>query len=152
MIGNDVIDLKAAKKESNWRRKGFLQKLFTETEQDYILHSENPFLSVWLFWSMKEAFFKAQESSIHNEQLKRTHFQNCELNQANCLSSYLVGQDREEYQIALYHPFLAIDDESAESAVEVNSVELNNGRLETSLQSQKLEWQGFLRSVVKLSV
>jgi len=95
------------------------------------------------FWSMKETFFKAQESSIHNEQLTRTHFQNCELNQANCLSSYLVGQDREEYQIALYHPFLATDDDSAESAVEVNSVELNNGRLETNLQSKELEWQGF---------
>jgi len=97
------------------------------------------------FWSMKEAFFKAQESSIHNEQLTRTHFQNCKLNQANCLSSYLVGQDEQEYQITLYNPFLATDVDSAESAVEVNSVELNlnNGRLETSLQSQKLEWQGF---------
>lgn len=58
MIGNDIIDLKAAKKESNWQRRGFLQKLFTEAEQYYIFHSETPFLSVWLFWSMKEAAYK----------------------------------------------------------------------------------------------
>jgi len=58
MIGNDIIDLTLAKKESNWQRKGFLEKLFTLNEQRAILKSENPFLQVWLFWSMKEAAYK----------------------------------------------------------------------------------------------
>ena len=58
MIGNDVVDLQLAKTQSNWQRKGFLEKQFTEEEQQTILNSKNPFLQVWLFWSMKEAAYK----------------------------------------------------------------------------------------------
>jgi phosphopantetheinyl transferase (holo-ACP synthase) len=58
MIGNDVVDLKMAKTQSNWQRKGFLEKQFTTEEQKIILNSQNPFLQVWLFWSMKEAAYK----------------------------------------------------------------------------------------------
>ncbi|MDC0177373.1 4'-phosphopantetheinyl transferase superfamily protein [Polaribacter sp.] len=57
-IGNDIIDLKLAKTQSNWQRKGFLEKQFTEKEQKHIINSLNPFLQVWLFWSMKEAAYK----------------------------------------------------------------------------------------------
>ena len=64
MIGNDIVDLNLAKTQSNWQRKGFLEKQFTRQEQDEIWQSENPFLKVWLFWSMKEAAYKChvQES------------------------------------------------------------------------------------------
>jgi hypothetical protein len=58
MIGNDIVDLKLAKTQSNWQRKGFLEKQFTTDEQKIILNSRNPFLQVWLFWSMKEAAYK----------------------------------------------------------------------------------------------
>jgi phosphopantetheinyl transferase (holo-ACP synthase) len=58
MIGNDIVDLQLAKIESNWQRKGFLEKQFTQKEQKEILTSEKPFLKVWLFWSMKEAAYK----------------------------------------------------------------------------------------------
>jgi phosphopantetheinyl transferase (holo-ACP synthase) len=58
MIGNDVVDLSLAKTESNWLRKGFLEKQFTDFEINEILKSVNPFLKVWLFWSMKEAAYK----------------------------------------------------------------------------------------------
>ena len=58
MIGNDIVDLNLAKIQSNWQRKGFLEKQFTEEEQDYILNSENSFEIVWLLWSMKEAAYK----------------------------------------------------------------------------------------------
>ncbi|NCT10134.1 MAG: 4-phosphopantetheinyl transferase family protein [Flavobacteriia bacterium] len=58
MIGNDLIDLQLAKSQSNWQRKGFLEKQFTDIEIAEILSSENPFLQVWLFWSMKEAAYK----------------------------------------------------------------------------------------------
>jgi phosphopantetheinyl transferase (holo-ACP synthase) len=57
-IGNDIVDLNLAKTQSNWQRKGFLEKQFTQKEQREILNSENPFLKVWLFWSMKEAAYK----------------------------------------------------------------------------------------------
>ena len=58
MIGNDVIDLSLAKKESNWQRKGFLKKLFSNDEQQLILEALNSFEMVWRLWSMKEAAYK----------------------------------------------------------------------------------------------
>jgi len=58
MIGNDIVDLNLAKTQSNWQRKGFLEKQFTDFEINEIVNSVNPFLKVWLFWSMKEAAYK----------------------------------------------------------------------------------------------
>jgi len=58
MIGNDIVDLKLARTQSNWRRKGFLEKQFTQKEQYVILNAKNPFLTVWQFWSMKESAYK----------------------------------------------------------------------------------------------
>lgn len=58
MIGNDVIDLTLAGKESDWKRKGFLQKVFTADEQNLIPAFFNPDLMVWLLWSMKESVYK----------------------------------------------------------------------------------------------
>lgn len=58
MIGNDVIDLELAAKESNWKRKGFLEKIFTANEQLFIKSSDNPELKVWELWSRKEAAYK----------------------------------------------------------------------------------------------
>ena len=60
MIGNDIIDLEAAKKESNWRRNGYLEKIFTPKEQELILTSLTPDVMVWVLWSMKEAVYKAE--------------------------------------------------------------------------------------------
>ena len=58
MIGNDIVDLNLAKTQSNWERKGFLKKQFTDEEQLSIHSSRNSFLEVWLLWSMKEAAYK----------------------------------------------------------------------------------------------
>lgn len=58
MIGNDVVDLALARKESNWRRSGYLQKIFTVNEQLLIESSSDPELLVWEFWSRKEAAYK----------------------------------------------------------------------------------------------
>ena len=63
MIGNDIIDLALAKKESNWQRKGFLEKLFTSKEQLLISNSQNLEIMVWNLWSRKEATYK-----IYNRQ------------------------------------------------------------------------------------
>jgi phosphopantetheinyl transferase (holo-ACP synthase) len=63
MIGNDIVDLKLALKESNWRRRGFLNKIFTSKEQQLILNSENQDRMVWNLWSRKEASYK-----IYNRQ------------------------------------------------------------------------------------
>lgn len=58
MVGNDIVDLFSAKLESNWQRKGFLEKQFTKAEQDVIVSAQHPFLTVWRMWSMKEAAYK----------------------------------------------------------------------------------------------
>lgn len=58
MIGNDVIDLALAKKESNWRRPGFLSKIFTNSEQFLIENSSDPEILIWNLWSRKEAAYK----------------------------------------------------------------------------------------------
>lgn len=58
MIGNDIVDLQLAKFQSNWMRKGFLEKQFTNQEQDCILNSDNSFQTVWRIWTMKEAVYK----------------------------------------------------------------------------------------------
>lgn len=61
MIGNDIVDLEAAAIESNWKRPGFLQKIFTENEQELIHEAEQPSRQLWHLWSMKEAAYKAHQ-------------------------------------------------------------------------------------------
>jgi len=58
MIGNDLVDLEQADKNSNWQRKGYLDKIYTYQEQQLILKSQNPSQMVWTLWSMKEAAYK----------------------------------------------------------------------------------------------
>lgn len=65
MIGNDVIDILQSRHESNWRRKGYIEKLFTPSEQLLISQTSDPETMLWLLWSMKEAAYK-----IYNRQTK----------------------------------------------------------------------------------
>ena len=59
MIGNDIIDLDCTRATTNWRRRGFLQKVFNPAERQIIDDSEDAFLAVWRLWSMKGAAYKA---------------------------------------------------------------------------------------------
>ncbi|WP_378174168.1 4'-phosphopantetheinyl transferase superfamily protein [Aquimarina sp. SS2-1] len=61
MIGNDIVDLKLAAIQSNWRRRGWLDKIFEQSEQDRIKKVQDPELMVWQLWSMKEAAYKAHQ-------------------------------------------------------------------------------------------
>lgn len=58
MIGNDLVDLEQAAIDSNWTRRGYLDKIYTSQEQELIMKSADPTQMVWLFWSMKEAAYK----------------------------------------------------------------------------------------------
>ena len=58
MICNDIIDLQLASTQSNWQRKGWLEKQFTQSERDIVAQSKTPELTVWRLWSMKEAAYK----------------------------------------------------------------------------------------------
>lgn len=61
MIGNDVVDLRLAKLQSNWQRPRFLAKLFSEKERELISSAEKKPQQVWRLWSMKEAVYKAHQ-------------------------------------------------------------------------------------------
>jgi len=58
MLGNDLVDLKQAARESNWQREGYLNKICTPAEQELILSADHPSTLLWLFWTMKEASYK----------------------------------------------------------------------------------------------
>jgi len=61
MIGNDIVDLRLARLQSNWKRERWFQKVFTASEIEKIQASEEQNLQVWKFWSMKEATYKAHQ-------------------------------------------------------------------------------------------
>ena len=58
MTGNDIVDMATATAESNWKRKGFLEKIFTQQEQQYIKDAATPLQMVWRLWTMKESAYK----------------------------------------------------------------------------------------------
>jgi phosphopantetheinyl transferase (holo-ACP synthase) len=58
MIGVDLVDRHQATLESNWKRRGFLDKLFCKDEQALINKHPDPEQIIWLLWSMKEAAYK----------------------------------------------------------------------------------------------
>ncbi|EDM36622.1 hypothetical protein PBAL39_25180 [Pedobacter sp. BAL39] len=57
-IGIDIVDLLQARKESNWQRSGFLEKLFNTEERELIQQANDPERMVWLLWTMKESAYK----------------------------------------------------------------------------------------------
>ena len=83
MIGNDVVDLILAKKESNWKRKGFLNKLFTPFEQELIQKTTNQDEMVWMLWSIKESAYKAYQRFKYNEGFYPIKIEILELNDKN---------------------------------------------------------------------
>jgi phosphopantetheinyl transferase (holo-ACP synthase) len=69
VIGNDIVDLLLAKQESNWQRRGYLDKIFNKEEQSVIFSSTDPAHTVWHLWSCKEAVYKI----IHRHSRIRTY-------------------------------------------------------------------------------
>ena len=60
MIGNDIIDLEIPI-SPNWNSSRYLNKLFSSAEQEAILISDKPKISLQIFWSWKEATYKANQ-------------------------------------------------------------------------------------------
>jgi len=58
VTGNDIVDMKTAAVESNWKRAGFLEKIFTQKEQQYIRAAVSADQMLWKLWSMKESAYK----------------------------------------------------------------------------------------------
>jgi len=79
MIGNDIVDFNKAALQSNWQRKGFLEKLFSENEQSLILNSQFPERRLWLLWAMKEATYKAHQRRFNLPRSFNPKQFNCEI-------------------------------------------------------------------------
>lgn len=80
MLGNDVVDLHLAAVQSNWRKKGFLEKVFSPEEQQLVKNSSKPHQMVWLLWSMKEAAYKAHQRRFQLPRKLNWLSQGCSLN------------------------------------------------------------------------
>lgn len=78
MVGNDIVDLAEARAQSDWKRPGYLAKLFTPWERECIRKSSDPFTMVWSFWSMKEAAYKLY-TQIHPGRFFKPHAFACHL-------------------------------------------------------------------------
>ena len=65
MIGNDIIDLKLAKKKAIIGGQ-VLDKQFSSSEQALIQSTSNTFHLIWRLWSMKEAAYKVYTQQNEN--------------------------------------------------------------------------------------
>lgn len=72
-----------ARKESNWRRKGFLEKVFLPHERYRIRHAREQDQVVWLLWSLKEAAYKAHQRSYAPGRSLDWHRLSCTLSEEN---------------------------------------------------------------------
>ena len=118
MIGNDIVDLALARKENNWQRKGFLQKIFTAQEQLLIQSANEAESMVWELWSRKEAAYK-----IHNRKRNSRVFNPI---QFNCLptkneNGFLYGIV--QYKSIVYYTKTIITNEYILS---VSTIQKNN--------------------------
>ena len=95
MIGNDIVDLALAKRESNWRRAGFLAKIFTAHEQHLIDAATDPDQMVWLLWSMKESAYKLAIRRTQNRAFAPIKLACClyELTNTTCTGTVDYGEN-----------------------------------------------------------
>lgn len=79
-IGNDIVDLGKARTESNSKRKGYLEKICTENEQQLIHQAKDSFQLLWVLWTMKESTYKIINRNTGLRNYAPLSFQ-CELSQ-----------------------------------------------------------------------
>ncbi len=66
MIGNDLIDLVTARKNSRLKNSRFRKKIFTAREENIIDKNNDPEATFWLLWSMKEAAYKIHQQETNS--------------------------------------------------------------------------------------
>jgi len=91
MIGNDIVDLRLARLQSNWKRERWFQKVFTASEIEKIQASEEQNLQVWKFWSMKEATYKAHQRRFCISEKEVLIDQHKYLVQTECTTNYVYS-------------------------------------------------------------
>ncbi|MFY0256337.1 4'-phosphopantetheinyl transferase superfamily protein [Chitinophaga sp. 30R24] len=96
MIGNDIVDLQVAERESRIHRRGFLDKLFLRDEQALIFQAAQPAVMVWMLWSCKEAVYKIVHRRTRERKYAPLQF-NCRLQQEANTAAGTVHYQQELY-------------------------------------------------------
>ena len=147
MIGNDVVDLKAAAVQSNWRRKGFLEKIFSAEEQELISSAPEPHQMVWLLWSMKEAAYKAHQREFLLPRKLNWRDYNCRITETSeTAASGVVEIKKNSYFTAseINQDFVYT------SAAKDHISAVKNDIFETSSEEMKRELLGLISEELKL--
>jgi phosphopantetheinyl transferase (holo-ACP synthase) len=58
LLGNDIIDLNEAGIAGKFHNARFVERVFSHEEKSAISVSENPDLTLWMFWAAKETAYK----------------------------------------------------------------------------------------------
>ena len=58
MLGNDIVDLNEAGVAGKSHNARFVERVFSREEKSAISLSENPDLTLWMFWAAKETAYK----------------------------------------------------------------------------------------------
>lgn len=134
MIGNDVVDLKAAAVQSNWRRKGFLDKVFSAEEQELISSANEPHQMVWLLWSMKEATYKAHQREFSLARKLNWAEYNCHITETSeTAASGVVHTEKSSYFTASEINWDFVHTSAAKENISV----VKNAIFETSSEEMK---------------
>ena len=125
MIGNDIVDLTQAAQDSNWKRQGYLDKLFTTEEQFLISSNIQPDSMVWLLWTMKESAYK-----INSRQNKLREFAPVKLICNNLIIHDNMATGNVTYNDQLYFTRSTIEENyihtiAARTLEELNSIRIN---------------------------
>ncbi len=140
MIGNDIIDLNLAKKASNWKRKGFLEKQFTKKEKALIRNANDCFKMVWLLWSMKESAYK-----IYTQQNEERFFspKKFECHLSTNKHGIVCFQNQEFFTKSLLNDNYIFTISSLENETKIHSEILKPSEVEKSIKNQLAEELGF---------
>lgn len=79
MIGNDIVDLSKAKKDTNIWRPRFLEKVCSKREIDLITTHSDSFYTFWRLWTMKESAYKAFQRDLKFQPIFNPFAFECEL-------------------------------------------------------------------------
>lgn len=134
MIGNDIVDLNIAKTQSNWKRRGYLDKIFTENEQSLIFESENPETKVWNLWSRKEAAYKIFNRSTKIRVINPKKFACFDISiQENDLTGKVILGDKTFFTKTIVNAdfinSVAMTDENQKYSNEIFNIKLYNSFL-----------------------
>jgi len=102
LLGNDIVDLNEAGVTGKSHRARFVERVFSREEKSAISVSENPDLTLWMFWAAKETAFKIISKitgpPVFSHKKFRTTFRK-QISQSK--SKFEVVYDARQFQIEL---------------------------------------------------